>query len=289
MSGRRKSVTISTDGLRDYVTFPDGIRFILGTVSMARLVATCVAGRQSARRALNEFLASGEAMVALDLDKFEALVEPRRARWSSILSMQPEIRTRTTQEGALMPQDKLATTDQVTSLTQRISFVEDQVSQINKLAAARMPTERAVAGLRELAAGLHFYSPGDQSKNDAWNITAPPKVDEVTGASLSLPKEVTAPKVAAELPTMAGLTENANVAEGILSAVQDTNEKINALVTAGRKFNASQAKADLYRIASDVGTILTDADLAMPYVGTELGRLANEASRIHDLFVEAKV
>ena len=104
------------------MTLPEGVRLILGPVSMAKMVATCVSGRTAARNALDEFLKHGEAMVAIDLDAFDKLVQPRRARWSSIARplMHREIRTHsiTTTEGVLM--EKFASTEQVAALNHRI-------------------------------------------------------------------------------------------------------------------------------------------------------------------------
>ena len=285
MAGRIKTVVIGTDGLRDFVTLPDGVRLILGPISMARLVATCASNRKSARVALDAFLAHGEAMVAIDLDRFDALVQPRRARWSSIPLVSRERRTLSIPEGTPMTQEKMATATQVTALNHQIRLVEEQVVQVSKLASARMPTEKAVAGLRALVAGLHFPNPGDQSKNDAWNITAPPKVDTVDGTQPSLPAEVTNPKMASTTV----LAANADLAESIITKIGETNDKIAALVGAGRRFNANQAKFDLHKIATQVQTILTDADLAMPYVGQDLHKLATEAHTIYSLFASAKV
>lgn len=284
MAGRIKTVIISTDGLRDFVTLPDGVRLILGTVSMSRLVATCVSDRKSARVALDAFLEQGEAMVAIDLDKFEALVQPRRSRWSSIPLVSRERRTQSIPEGTPMTQAKMASATQVATLNNQIGLVEHQLAQIVKRASARMPTEKAVEGLRELAAGLHFYNPGDQSKNDAWN-TPGGKVDTVDGTQPSLPADVTNPKTASTRV----LTANADLAESIISKVAETNDKIVALVNAGRRFNADQAKLDLHQVASEVQTILTEADLAMPYVGQDLHKLAAQADALYTLFASAKV
>lgn len=295
MTGRTKNVIISTDGLRDFVQLPEGVKLILGPISMAKLVATCVTNRAMARRALDEFLKHGEAMIAIDLDKFETLVQPKRARWSSTdPSIPRERRIPSIPEGMHMSQVKMASAEQIVALDSRIALIEQQVSLVNKLAAAKLPTATAVTSLREMVGGLHFYNPGDQSKNDAWNITAPPKVEEVDGKPLSLPAEVTNPKMATDAVVVEGagveaLNVNATIAEGILSTLSETNDRIDTLVTAGRKFNAAKAKEDLHKIGTSVQTILTDMDLAMPYVKADLEKLATEAASIHGLFVPAKV
>jgi hypothetical protein len=288
VAGRIKTVTISTDGLRDFVVLPEGVKLILGPISMAKLVATCVSSRAMARRALDEFLKFGEAMVAIDLDKFDVLVQPRRARWSSTSSLIPrERRSPSIMEGMNMAQAKMASMEQVAALNHRIALIEQQISQVAKLAAAKMPTDTAITSLREMIGGLHFYDPGDQAKNDAWYITAPPKVDTVEPGPL--PDSITHPKLATDAASVAVLAANGDLAEGILAKLSETNDKIDALVTAGRKFNAAQAKDDLHKIGTDVQTILADMDLAMPYVKADLEKLASQAANIHILFASAKV
>lgn len=243
-----------------------------------------------ARKALDAFLAHGEAMVPFDLDKFDELVQPRRARWSSVASplIHPERQIPTITEGTNMAQEKLASTEQVAALNQRLALVEGQVSQIARLASAKMPTENAVKGLRDLVGGLHFYNPGDQAKNDAW-YTPGGKVDTVEDHP-TYPDALTHPKTAStEGASVAVLNANADLAESILTKLSDTNVKIDRLVTAGRKFDASKAKSDIHKLANEVQTILTNVDLAMPYVGPELHKLASQAHDIHGLFASAKV
>ncbi len=79
--GAVKTVTISTDGLRDFVTLPDGLKVMVGQVGMAKLVAECARGGRDARRALNEYLKTGEAVIALDLDRLAELTKPPKSRW----------------------------------------------------------------------------------------------------------------------------------------------------------------------------------------------------------------
>lgn len=286
MADRYKVVTIGTDGLRDYVELPDGLRLLLGPVSMASLVGTCGPTASAARKALDKFLEVGTAVVALDFDKLEALLAPRRLR-ASTDSLIPQEERGTLAERASSSRTEGMAMSQDQVLNHRISLVEQQVSQIAKLASARMPTEKAVEGLRELAAGLHFYDPGDQAKNDAW-YTPGGKVDTVEDGKVNIPAEVMNPKMASE-PSAEALSANANLAEDILNKLASTHEKVEALAAAGRKFNANAAKADLHKIASDVQTILTDMDLAVPYVKTDLDKLAKQANHIHHLFAQAKV
>jgi hypothetical protein len=90
-------------------------------------------------------------------------------------------------------------------------------------------------------------------------------------------------------PSVDTLQANSTLAEDILATVEQTDAKVEALVTAGRKFNASRAKEDLYGIASKVAEILNTVDMAQPWVGDNLQALTKQAKGIHDLFAAAKV
>jgi len=76
-------VTVGTDGLVDYVQVPDGQKFMLGPVSVLRLIAGVANSGRSARVALDEFLANGKTMLSVDLDRMWDLLPFRRARYSS--------------------------------------------------------------------------------------------------------------------------------------------------------------------------------------------------------------
>lgn len=279
-----KTVTISTDGQRDYVALPDGLKLMLGIVPMAKLVGTCAPSRTVARRALDEFLAHGQAVLPLDLDRMEPLFAPKRTRWAFAIPLVTGKDRTTTTESMHMA-------DTVTRLDHQVGLIEQQVSQISKLAAAKLPTTEAVDGLRRLTANLHFKDYGDQSKNDAAMGLGAPKVDTVDGTQPPVPKELTNPKVASEeaQPSLQVLAENAALADTVIQQVAQTDKTIDLLVTAGRKFNASKAKADLYKVANGVTEILQQVDLAQPYVKADLVKLAQESARIHGLFSTAKV
>lgn len=75
---------------------------------------------------------------------------------------------------------------------------------------------------------------------------------------------------------------NTQMATGILQKVEVTSHKIDELVTAGRKFNASKAREDLYTITSNLNDVLLENELSD---ATEhLAKIDQEASRIHGLF-----
>lgn len=79
-------------------------------------------------------------------------------------------------------------------------------------------------------------------------------------------------------------TANAEMAEDIVAKVAATDEAIERLKSAGRKFDSVRAKADLHKIASRVAEIAQNVDLAQPWVGTDLSDLSKRANEIHGLF-----
>jgi len=274
-------VVIGTDGLRDFVTLPDGQRLLLGPVSVLKLVTELVPSR-IARQALDSFLERGEVMVTVDLDQMYDVLAPRRARWSSSVtpSMPDADRTSLRSRG----KDIMADTKTLQALIQnRLSQIEGAVASLDKHASEGLIAPKLHKELRELAAKVHLPNFGDQSKNHAFYGLGEPKVDTADGSAP--PKEVTHPKTA----SFDTLKSNSKVAEDILQKVETTNEKIEQLVTAGRKFNASKAREDLYQISSRVAEILGSVDLAQSWVQNDLNDLAKQADHIHDLFAPAKV
>lgn len=78
--------------------------------------------------------------------------------------------------------------------------------------------------------------------------------------------------------------QSVELAEDIVAKVAATDEAINRLVTAGKKFDSVRAKSDLHRIASRVAEIAQNVDLAQPWVGPDLAALSKRANEIHGLF-----
>lgn len=81
-SGRSALVTVGTDGFVDYVQVPEGEKYMLGPVSVLQLIVGSVQSMRAARVALKEFVKTGKAVVAVDLDKMWSLLPFRRARYS---------------------------------------------------------------------------------------------------------------------------------------------------------------------------------------------------------------
>src|SRR5215467_7060473 len=158
-NGRTAMVTVGTDGIVDYVQVPDGEKFMLGPVSVLRLITGSAGSLRSAKVALKEFVERGKTMLSVDLDKMWALLPFRRARYSFI--------------NPLMGSES-----------------EGPSSEINMKTAS--------------------YDT---------------------------------------------LMENVAMAEDIVSKVAETHETIDRLVWEGKRFNAAQARGDLYRIASLVSEI----------------------------------
>lgn len=306
-------VTLETDGLRDYVVFPSGQKKILGAVSVLKFVLA-VSPRRGVREALDSFNATGRAMVLADLDAMDDLFRPVISRFASENPLMGSLDRTPISAGDTMDEKKIM---------EHLGKIEGVVSTLNRYASTDggLVSHRRHEELRALVGELHFRDPGDQSKNDAWYIDGQPKVDTVdpgqkiperiTNAPASSTTPVHAPgtktastersgcmppeAVSSEPPpptpepSFQNVKANTAVAEGVLRQVEETNVKIDKLAAAGRKFNASRAKSDLYAVASDVTEILNNVDLAQPWVRKDLDSLAGRSAKLHDLFASAKV
>jgi DNA-directed RNA polymerase beta subunit len=82
---------------------------------------------------------------------------------------------------------------------------------------------------------------------------------------------------------------NTELAGQIIEQLNETNGKIDALVTAGRKFASARAKQDVHSIVAKVSEIVQTVDLAQPWVKADLADLASKSAEIHALFAPAKV
>jgi len=278
------TVTIGTDGPTNYVQIPDGSRYNLGTLSVLKFVAALVSGRGLARQALDRFNAEGQAMIPIDLDAMEALFVPRRARWaaSPLISAHDHHPMPGKDASSPMADDTL----NPNTLPQHLDQIEHQVAAITHLAAAGKVPAEALKGLRAMVAAISLPNFGDQSSNSAFNSMGAPRVDTVNPeAPQKLPTDLTHPKVASHET----LVENSKLAGEILQTVMVTEDRIDRLVAAGRKFNAAKAKGDLLTVTSKISSLLQEVDLAHTWVKNDLHALSKQASRIHDLFATAKI
>lgn len=296
--GTIKTVGISTDGLRDYVTLPSGLKVMVGQVGMSRLVSECARNGADARRALDEYLKTGEAVLPLDLDRLAELTAPPKVRWTlasgrdadpllpTISLIPPQDRASTTVLGrsGVMANDtaqadkaiQQSIANQVYRIEQQIALISSHAGEASAGSIGQKSQKDDVACLRDLVSWLRRGSPyGNQSKNDTYY-----------GLPEQTPGGV---KAASEGSSLASLTENGLLADATLSKVEATANKVDLLVKAGKKFDHVKAKGDLFKVASSVQQILKDADLAAPWVKGELTKFAEEAKRLHGLFAPAKV
>jgi hypothetical protein len=232
-----------------------------------------------ARKALDEFNKSGQAVVTLDLDRMFEFLAPRRVRWAGVaIPLMPHA-NRTTTEGRNMTDVKAFDT--------HLSYIERHVAELDKRTAAKKEIPASlIQSFRQATITLPDF--GDQSKNKAWYGLGEPKVDTVEDpGAYTPPPAVTHPL--GKSASVRNLTANAEMAETILTQVAETSEKVDALEAAGRPFNAAKAREDLHKIACNCEAILQDADLAEPYVANDLGQIAKQAAHIHGLFASARV
>lgn len=82
---------------------------------------------------------------------------------------------------------------------------------------------------------------------------------------------------------------NVDLAEDIVAKVSQTDETIDRLREAGKRFDSVRAKADLHKIAARVTEIAENVDLAQPWVGNDLVELSKRANDIHALFHTNKI
>jgi len=278
--GKLVTVTLETDGLRDFVRLPSGERYILGTVSVLKLVSSLVPDRRMGRRAIEEFNRSGQAVVVLDPDAMLAFLAPKPVRRAHAIPLipHPDRTPSTSMEGRNM-------SDLKRTLELRLSHIEHAIREMNtRVASGASVSGSAHHALREAAVTLPDF--GDQSKNKAFYGLGEPKVDTMEDPSAwTPPPAVTHPMG----KSAAVLKANGDVAEEILVKLAATSDKVDALVAAGRHFNAAKAQFDLHKIATQVHDILSNVDLAESWVASDLAGVAKQASDIHDLFASARV
>lgn len=282
-----KTVAISTDGLRDFVTMPDGLKVMVGQVGMSKLVAECSRSGAEARRALNEYLKTGEATIALNLDRLSELTMPPRQRWvlaggSPLMDSLDRASTTVRGRSEIMASGDVAQADKATqeAIKNQVYRIEQQIALTQQHAGEASPNSIGqdiqkddIAKLKDLVQWLRRGSPyGNQSDNSAY---------------YGLPEKT--PSGESARSKEASIEENGLIADATLSRLESAQTKIDLLVTAGKKFDHVRAKGDLFKVASNVQQLLKTADLAAPTVKGELTKLAEQAKQLHGLFASAKV
>jgi len=285
--GTVKTVTISTDGLRDYVTLPSGLKVMVGQVGMAKLVAECTRDGRAARRALDEYLKTGEAMLPLDLDRLAEITAPPKSRWvtagnSPLVPTQDRAPTTAYGRLGIMANDTAqadkaiqeAIKNQVYRIEQQIALISQHAGEASPGSIGQDLQKDDVAKLKDLVTWLRRGSPyGNQSKNDTY---------------YGLPEKL--PSGDSARAKEASSLSNELMADAALSRIESTQNKIDLLVKAGKKFDHVRAKGDLYKVASSIQTLLKDAaDLSAPGVGEALTKYAEQAKQLHGVFASAKV
>lgn len=262
-------VTIGTDGLRDFVDVPGGWRYTLGSVSVAQFVASLASSTSEARRAIDAYLKLGKGSFRADPARISEVLSPRRQVLASPL-IPSENRTPLRTEGRAMA------SVETQNFEQKLAAVEKQLAAMGSKAAS----QDTFAALESLVAALkdpdYVVVAAEQTQGEpAQQTEQAPKEPEPAKA-----QEDQGQKTA----SYESLKANADVVESILATVDGTNEKIDRLVAAGKRFNAAKAKSDLHKIASKVSEIVANVDLAAPWVKNDLVELARQADTIHSLF-----
>jgi hypothetical protein len=164
-----------------------------------------------------------------------------------------------------------------------LQAIEASISQAEKILGvlARKAASGQTDGIETvrqdfIKAANKIKSP-NQSKNQTYYNLGEPKVDVAPTA-----------KSAGEKLAYDVLQENSTVAGEILACLEETNDRVDTLVQAGKKFNASKAKQDLHAVSTKVAGILRDADLTQSWVQADLAKLASRAQEIHAIFAPKK-
>ena len=252
-------VTVGTDGNTDWVKLPNGEKLTLGAVSVARFLGALT--RQPLRKSLDSFLLYGETTASVDLDQMFDLLKPIRVRLA---------------DGSFIP--SLGQTSTRNPMNELLA-IEASISQAEKILGvlARKAASGQTNGIETvrqdfIKAANKIKSP-NQSKNQTYYNLGEPQVEVAPTAKSA------GAKLAYDV-----LQDNSTVAGEILACLEETNDRVDALVTAGKRFNASRAKQDLHAVSTKVAGILRDADLTQSWVKTDLTKLASRAMEIHGIF-----
>lgn len=244
-------VTIGTDGLKDWVRTPDGQKLSLGGVSALTFVAKLMRNSRVAQQALDEFLKTGEAMVAVDDERMWALLAPVRARWASAGPFMPG------RDGDLSSKEPSMST-----IKEDLGAVQRVIGHLNRLASQGRKDPNAVQDLIKLAGKI----------NSA-------KVFEVGDAA---PKPHTV-KASGDL-AFDVYEANMKVAQDILAKSQETVSTIDRLASQGKRFNVGRARADVARVTTKVASICNKTELTESWVHGDLARLGEQSDRLYRLF-----
>lgn len=253
----RLLVTLGTDGTTDWVRTPDGLKFNLGPVSALKFVLG-LAPKGTAKRALNEFLTQKEVLFPVDEGAMWTLLAPHRARWSADVS------------SSIAPLREEPAARNHMAFSDDLKAIENHIANL-KAASAKKATNLS-SGVQHLIKLADAIKSPRQSSY--YGVETPEVREAMSEKASGLSYDVYA--------------SNTELAQKILAKTDETVKTIDKLVTAGRKFNASRARADVRTITDKVAGILT-TDITQSWVKSDLTKLAAHADQIHELFATAKV
>lgn len=252
-------VSVGTDGIKDWVRTPDGLKLNLGPHSVLSFVTQLSKNPLAARHALTQFLKKGEAMLSVDEGRLWKLLAPVRARWATDAFMPP---LSTIAEQHHFERTSMETVFEHLNRTERV------IAWLNKQAAAGRTEPKAFEYLKREAGKIK--SP-NQSQNSTYYGLGDAKPYEVTD------------KAAGAL-TVDVLETNTRIIEAIQRKAEKTASTITRLERAGKKFNASRARADVRAVTSRVATLVERTQLIEPWVRDDLLKLAQRNDHLYSLF-----
>lgn len=260
-------VTVGTDGSKDWVRTPDGQRFALGPVSVLALVTRLSRNTKLARRVLDEFLKKGEAMLAVDDQQLWALLAPRRARWAAGPFMTPG------QGGARMD-PKVATESRTVKTLNTIAHSAAGLCDSLQASLNRLTAEAK-------RAGDDVQGPSTRDVEVFLKSLIAFRLDVLGWGSMTFSDRAAAVQKGLSVDTYRA---NMTTARAILEKAQETVGTIDKLVSEGKRFNASRARADVAQVTTKVASICSDTELTESWVQGDLAKLAARTDRIHRLF-----
>jgi hypothetical protein len=289
----RLLITIGKDGATNWVKTPDGRRLNLGALSVLTFVTKlALGGGRETKRALKSFLQGTEVMLLVDEERMWTMFTPRRSRLAADSFMSQVLRR--------------GSPTMATNITTDLAALERHVQMLNK-AAGKVPAEKMAEGVAILVK-LASKTAQDQEQEEqgqkqeaqeqAKQAAQEEKKDEDKEESKDEDKEEAFPgaappfgskdKKASLVLSFDVYKANTDLAEGILDRMSATDQKIDQLVAAGKKFDVVQAKSDLHAVTSKVASIVSEVDLTTPWVGADLQKLAAKAEHLHGLFFPKK-
>jgi hypothetical protein len=281
-------VTVGTDGYADWVQLADGQKLMLGPISVLKFVTDLgVGGAYGARKTLDEYMKDGSSMLMVDADRMAELLKPHRARWTSVRPAIPGVANRALipdpNRTPFPPRTAMADTDQFVkdAIVNQIARIESQIALLQTNAKEASPgsitqeSKKAdIEALKDMITFLRKPSVyGNQSDNSTY---------------YGLPEKL--PDGSSARTMEASVQENTKQARTILGTLKATEDKIDQLVLAGRKFDVARAKGDLHKLAKNVQTVAAHPKFkeAGREVIIALHELGKRASQIHGLFASAK-